>query len=119
MKFLIMILTDEDAAQARSNAEVDATATQHGSVATALREAGRLVSSHRLAFSRDASTIRLRDGRALFLDGPFAETKEQLGGFYLIDVANLDEAIEAAAKCPGAFMGAIEVRPIEKFEEPQ
>ena len=66
-----------------------------------------------------ATTVRVRDGETVTTDGPFAETKEQLGGFYIVEAANLDEAIEAAARCPGAFMGAIEVRPIEKFEEPQ
>jgi len=64
-----------------------------------------------------ATTVRVRDGKTLTTDGPFAETKEQLGGFYLIDCANLDEAIEIAARIPGARDGSIEVRPIMEIPE--
>jgi hypothetical protein len=59
-----------------------------------------------------ATTVRVRDGQTLTTDGPFAETKEALGGFYLVDAKDLDEALELAAKCPGALVGSIEVRPI-------
>ena len=62
-----------------------------------------------------ATTVRVRDGKTITTDGPYAETKEALGGFYLIEAANLDEAIEAAARIPGALHGAIEVRPIFEF----
>jgi hypothetical protein len=62
-----------------------------------------------------ATTVRVRNGQRLTTDGPFAETKEQLGGYYLVDAANLDEALEIAAKIPGARFGSIEVRPIMKF----
>ena len=66
-----------------------------------------------LAETSSATTIRVRDGRTLITDGPFAETKEALGGFYLIEAADLDEAIGLARECPGARWGSIEVRPIE------
>ena len=62
-----------------------------------------------------ATTIRVRDGKRLTTDGPFAETKEQLGGYYLIEAANLDEAINIAAKIPGARYGSVEVRPLMVF----
>ena len=62
-----------------------------------------------------ATTVRVRDGKRLTTDGPFAETKEQLGGFYLVDADNLDDAIEIAGKIPGARSGCVEVRPIETF----
>ncbi|MFI5226549.1 MAG: YciI family protein, partial [Candidatus Limnocylindrales bacterium] len=62
-----------------------------------------------------ATTVRVRDGRTVTTDGPYAETKEQLGGFYLVECANIDEAIDAAARIPGALHGAIEVRPIWDF----
>jgi len=62
-----------------------------------------------------ATSVRVRDGKTLVTDGPFAETKEEFGGFYLIDVANLDEAIKWAAKIPGAVRGTIEVRPVVDF----
>jgi hypothetical protein len=111
MKFLMMILTDEEAARARSRAEIDATIARHGAVAKGLREAGKWVSSHRLAFSPEASTIRWRDGRPLCVDGPFAETKEQLGGTYLIEADSKEDAIAWAKRLPLAERGAIEVRP--------
>ncbi|MBV9878620.1 MAG: YciI family protein [Verrucomicrobia bacterium] len=62
-----------------------------------------------------ATTVRVRDGKRLATDGPFAETKEQLGGFYLVEANNLDDAIEMAGKIPGARFGCVEVRPIETF----
>jgi hypothetical protein len=62
-----------------------------------------------------ATTVRVRDGKTVATDGPFAETKEALGGFYLIEAANLDEAIDAAARIPGAKHGSIEIRPIWEF----
>jgi hypothetical protein len=66
-----------------------------------------------------ATTVRVRDGKTLTTDGPFAETKEQLGGYYLIDVPNLEEALKWAAKCPSAAVGSIEVRPVMVFDKPQ
>jgi hypothetical protein len=63
-----------------------------------------------------ATTVRVRDGKRLTTDGPFAETKEQLGGFYLVDAPDLDKAIEMASKLPGARFGSIELRPIMKFD---
>ncbi len=66
--------------------------------------------------SSTATTVRVRDGRRLTTDGPFAETKEQLGGFYLIEARNLDEAVTIAGKIPAARYGSIEVRPIMKFD---
>ena len=70
---------------------------------------------HALQPTNTATTVRVRDGKRLTTDGPFAETREQLGGFYLVDAADLDEAIAMAAKIPGARYGSIEVRPIMKF----
>jgi hypothetical protein len=65
-----------------------------------------------------ATTVRVRDGQTLTTDGPFAETKEALGGFYLVEAADLDEALDLAAACPGAKYGSIEVRPIVDFSQP-
>jgi len=66
--------------------------------------------------SRNAATIRARDGELLLTDGPFAETKEQLGGYYIVDVGSIDEALEWAAKIPGSRHGSVEVRPVMVFE---
>ncbi len=70
---------------------------------------------HALQPTRAATTVRVRDGKRLTTDGPFAETKEQLGGFYLVNAGDLDEATAMAAKLPGARFGSVEIRPILKF----
>ncbi len=83
-----------------------------------LAEAGAMVGGNALQAPATATTVRDRDGRVLTTDGPFAETKELLGGYYVIDVESLDEALEWAAKCPGARTGSIEVRPLMLMPEP-
>ncbi len=77
--------------------------------------AGAIKGGHALQPTRTATTVRIRDGKRLTVDGPFAETKEQLGGFYLVEARDLDEATAIAEKIPGARFGSIEVRPIMKF----
>ena len=77
-----------------------------------MAERGVLQGGERLRFVSDATTVRVRDGEVLATDGPFAETKEQLAGYYVVDCKDLDEAIEVASKIPGARTGSIEVRPI-------
>lgn len=79
-----------------------------------LRKQGRLIVTHALQSATAASTVRVRSGNLSVTDGPFAETKEQIGGFFLIEARNFDEAIEVAAKWPSARIGSIEVRPIEE-----
>ena len=79
---------------------------------TSIRKSGHCIASEALQSVQTASTVRVRDGKVSITDGPFAETKEQLAGFYLVDAKNLDEAIQIAAKIPPARVGSIEVRPI-------
>jgi len=79
-----------------------------------LRRSGRLLVTHALQSVRSATTVRVRHSRVLTTDGPFAETKETLGGFFLIEVRDLNEALQVAAKWPSARLGSIEVRPIEE-----
>jgi hypothetical protein len=83
-----------------------------------LRE-GIHTAGERLATSSSATTVRVRDGNRLVTDGPCTETKEVLGGYYIIECDNLDEALEAAARCPGALGGSIEVRPIIGMPVPE
>jgi hypothetical protein len=85
---------------------------KYGTFMEEMGERGVLLGGERLHPTSDATTVRVRDGEVLTADGPFAETKEQIGGFYLVDCKDLDEAIEVAAKIPGAAHGTIEVRPI-------
>jgi hypothetical protein len=81
-----------------------------------LRERGLLVAAEALQPVETATTVRVRGGKATIIDGPFAETKEQLAGFYLIDAQNLDEALDVAAKIPPAREGSIEVRPVRELD---
>jgi len=83
-----------------------------------MQSAGVLVAGEALAPTSTATTVRVRDGRTLTTDGPFAETKEQLGGFYLLDCKDLDDALAWAARMPTADRGSIEVRPIADFSQP-
>src|SRR5262249_19184413 len=83
-----------------------------------LRASGRLLATHALQSTRTAATLRVRAARRLVTDGPFTETKEILGGFFLIDARDREEALELAARWPSASLGAIEVRPVEEALQP-
>ena len=84
---------------------------------TSIRKSGHCLASEALESVQTATTVRVRNGKASVTDGPFAETKEQLAGFYMIDAKNLDEAIQLASKIPPARVGSIEVRPIRPIRE--
>jgi hypothetical protein len=112
MRYLLLICTDEHQLAAASAEEGAAMTAEY---MTWTEEAGRrgvLQGGERLRPTSDATTVQIRDGELLTADGPFAETKEQIGGYFLVDCKDLDEAIELAAKIPGARNGTIEVRPI-------
>jgi hypothetical protein len=114
MQYMILIYGDEkNFAQMSSNPEAQkqmyAAFSQYN---TDMRSAGVLRGGAELKPSSSATTVRVKNGKTLTTDGPFAETKEQLGGFYTIEVPNLDEAVKWAARCPAAHGGSIEVRPI-------
>ncbi|HEY6686186.1 MAG TPA: YciI family protein [Propionibacteriaceae bacterium] len=124
MKYLLLIYNDEAAAAAAmANTPPEEQAAQiqpwydYGDWLT---EKGWLVTGDALQPTSTATSVRMADGKPVVTDGPFAETKEQLGGYYILDVANLDEAIEAGARCPGAAYGTIELRPLQEFpDQPQ
>jgi hypothetical protein len=118
LKYTLLIYGDPSAAAGASEEDLKAVMDGWWKYEAWLGEKGIKLAGEALHPTDQATTVRYEDGETVTTDGPFAETKEQLGGFYLIDVANLDEALEAAAKCPGAFTGAIEVRPVEEFEAP-
>jgi hypothetical protein len=107
-----MICTDESAMSAASPEESTAMMAGYAAFGEEMGAKGVLQGGERLYPTTDATTVQVRDGEVLTLDGPFAETKEQIGGYYVVDCANLDEAIAVAAKIPGARLGSIEVRPI-------
>jgi hypothetical protein len=116
MKYLLMIYNDEVAYQARSKADADATMGAYTAYTEALQKAGVLVGGNRLQPTATATTVRVSGGKTQVLNGPYAETKEQLGGYYMIDVPDLDAALAWAARCPGASHGTMEVRPIWAYD---
>jgi hypothetical protein len=111
MRYLLMIYGDPAKAP-QTEAELGAMWEEYGKYTSWLEETGQHLGGEALQGASAATTVAVRDGRRVVTDGPFAETKEQLGGYYLINAADLDAAIEAAARIPGARFGTIEIRPI-------
>ncbi|MGF1426696.1 YciI family protein [Kitasatospora sp. LaBMicrA B282] len=112
MRYLLMICTDENAIGALAPEEGAAMLSEYRAFGEEMGRRGVLLGGERLRPTTDATTVRLRGGELLVADGPFAETKEQVGGYYLVDCRDLDEAVEVASRIPGARHGTIEVRPI-------
>jgi hypothetical protein len=112
MQYMLLIHASETARETMTEAEIGRMVAAYGAYTEALGKAGALVSGSRLRPASAATTVRIVDGKTQVLDGPYAETKEQLGGYYLIEAQDLDAAIGWAARCPGASSGAIEVRPV-------
>ena len=114
MQYLVLIYSEEPA-EAPDPAQIGAVMTEYNAYTDMLRERGALVAGEALQPTATATTVRVRDGQTMTTDGPFAETKEALGGFYLIEAKDLDEALALGGACPGAKWGSIEVRPIVDF----
>ena len=112
MQYMLLIYSDESAMQSASASQAAEMMAAYGAYAEALRKAGALVSADRLKPTATATTVRLSSGKTEVLNGPYAETREQLGGYYLIEAADLDAALSWAARCPGASHGSVEVRPV-------
>lgn len=112
MKYLLLIYEDESAWASLSEAEQGEIFGEYMAYSARTKKSGAYQGGHALQPSDTATTVRVRDGETLTTDGPFAETREQLGGFYLVEASDLDQAIRLAAEIPGARSGAIEVRPI-------
>jgi len=112
MRYALLICTDETAMSAVSPEEAQASTAEYMAWSEEMGKRGLLQGGERLRPTTDATTVQVREGEVVTSDGPFAETKEQMGGFFLVDCKDLDEAIEVAAKLPGARNGSIEVRPI-------
>ena len=116
MQYVLTIYLDESAAQSMTPDEALATTEGYESLTAELKQAGIFLAGEGLQATSTATTVRVRDGEPLLTDGPFAETREQLAGFYLLECADLDEAIRWAAKIPSATRGSIEVRPVIDYE---
>ena len=116
MKYLLTIYADESRYATMTPADSAALMEAYGKFGTEAQEAGVLLGGEGLQPTATATTVRVRDGETLLTDGPFAETREQLGGYYLLDCADLDEANRWAAKIPDAANGGVEVRPVMDYE---
>ena len=117
MKYLCLIYDEEAKLAAMPKAESDAFMGEYFAFSEQVRADGHYVAGEALMPVHTATTVRIRNGKLSTTDGPFAETKEQLGGFYLIEAADLNEAIQVAARIPSARFGAIEVRPVVDFSQ--
>jgi hypothetical protein len=112
MKYMLLVYSDEAGMQRASKAQVDQTLAAYGAYVEALNKAGVAAGTNRLQGAAAATTVRVANGQTKVLNGPYAETKEQLGGYFIVDVPDLDAALSWAARCPGASHGVVEVRPI-------
>ena len=114
---MLLIYGDENGWEALSDEERGRWMKDYQAYTEELRSAGAMVAGDALQPTSNATTVRVREGEQLVTDGPFAETKEQLGGYYLIEAGSLDEATEWAAKLPGSRHGSVEIRPVVVFPE--
>jgi len=117
MEYLALVYGDPAAWDGMSESERTAAYEGYMAVARDAEAAGVLVDASELEATGAATSVRVRNGEALVTDGPYADVKESLGGYYLLEVDNLDDAIEAAAECPGAPYGTIELRPVMGLPE--
>ena len=115
MKYICLVYLVEKDMNALSKKEADTCTEESLAYDEGLRKSGHLLAAHALQPVETATTIRVRGGKATVTDGPFVETKEQLGGFFLIEAKDIDEACEVASRFPPARLGTIEVRPVQEL----
>lgn len=112
MKYLCLIYSDEKQWQTMPEQDAGRMMTEYMAYTSDIMKSGNYIGGNRLEPTHTATTIRIRNGKMSTTDGPFAETKEQLGGYYLIEAKDLNDAIQIGSRIPGARVGSIEVRPI-------
>jgi hypothetical protein len=115
MKYLCLIYDDEKKWETMSKAEADAYMGEYFAFTNGIKASGHYIGGNALPPVQTATTVRSRNGKLSTTDGPFAETKEQLGGYYLIEARDLNDALQVAQKIPSVRTGSIEVRPIQEF----
>jgi hypothetical protein len=118
MKYLCLIYADEAIWPSLPKSEEEKMMLEYRAYGESIKASGHLLAGHRLHNVDSATTIRVRNGKMSTTDGPFAETKEQLGGFYLVEAKDLNDAISVASRIPGAKVGSIEVRPVWEMQRP-
>ena len=119
MKYLCLIYEDENSWSSMPKEQTDAIMGEYNSFTEDIGKSGHLVSGEALQPTAAATTVRVRNGKVSTTDGPFVETKEQLGGYYLIEAKDLNDAIQVAARIPAARTGGVEVRPVIDFSQAQ
>jgi hypothetical protein len=117
MQYLLMIYGNEANMMSASKESIGQMVAAYGAYTEALKKAGVIRGGERLRPTSAATTVRVADGKSQVLNGPYAETKEQLGGYYMIEAPDLDAALSWAARCPAASHGAVEVRPVWPMED--
>src|SRR5881628_3343129 len=118
MKYLCLIYENEATWETMPKADAEKIVGEYYAFGDGIKQSGHYVGGNALQPTNTATTVRVRDGKRSTTDGPFAETREHLGGYYLVEAKDLDEAIDIAARIPGALTGAIEVRPIMQTPAP-
>ena len=118
MRYLCLIYDEEKKLAAMSKSESDAFTGEYFTFTEAIKQSGHYIGGEALQPIQTATTVRVRNAKVSTTDGPFAETKEQLGGFYLINARDLNDALQVASKIPSARLGSVEVRPIMEFDRP-
>ena len=118
MQYLLLIYDNEKIWADMSPEESGKLFNEYMTFSKEIRESGHLIAGEALQGVHTATTVRVRDGKTASTDGPFAETREQLGGFYMINAKDLDEATAIAARIPSSRIGSIEIRPIQAFNAP-
>ena len=116
MRYMLLLYTNHATWESFSPAEQEAWIKEHFDLIHELEQSGKYKTSDGLKPPQTATTVRVRSGKTMVTDGPFAESKEHLGGYYMIEASNLDEAIAIAARIPDARVGSIEVRPVQEFD---
>ena len=116
MRYLCLIYDEEKRLNARSAKEMETFTSEYFAFTESIQKSRHYLGGEALQPVQTATTVRVRNGRVSTTDGPFAETKEQLGGFYLIEARDLNDAIQVAARIPSARVGSVEVRPIREFK---
>ena len=118
MRYLCLIYDEEKKLAGMSEKDSEAFMGEYFAFSDGIKKSGHYIGGEALQPVTTATTVRIRNGKVSTTDGPFAETKEQLGGYYLINARDLNDAIQVAAKIPSARLGTIEIRPIQEFDQP-
>jgi hypothetical protein len=116
MKYMLLVHHEEDGLTALGESELQQMRAESVQLANEIHANGQYVDAAPLQRAATATCVQMRDGQRLITDGPFAETREQLGGYFLIDANDLDEALAIAARIPGARIGTVEVRPVVELD---